>query len=176
MEARQLRSADRLQRLLGFLAIVAVRLLWLRSVSRRDGDQLACQLIPEPLCQVIAYRLRQPEATLTLRAFWRAVANLGGFLGRKGDGDPGWQTLWKGWRRLLNLAWSTPSKTLSPRLVGNDQTSRAVGEAPLTRWDRSEQRIQSATGCTSPSEASNQAFGPGWASADASPSSPSGTP
>ncbi|WP_407543473.1 IS4 family transposase (plasmid) [Deinococcus radiomollis] len=33
MEARQLRSADRLQRLLGFLAIVAVRLLWLRSVS-----------------------------------------------------------------------------------------------------------------------------------------------
>jgi hypothetical protein len=114
MEARQLRSADRLQRLLGFLALVAVRLLWLRSLSRQDGDQLACQLIPEPLCQVIAYRLRQPEDALTLRAFWRAVANLGGFLGRKGDGDPGWQTLWKGWRRLLDLAWSTPSKTLSP--------------------------------------------------------------
>ncbi|WP_268244427.1 IS4 family transposase, partial [Deinococcus ruber] len=82
--------------------------------SRRDGDQLACQLIPEPLCQVIADRLRQPEATLTSRAFWRAVANLGGFLGRKGDGDPGWQTLWKGWRRLLDLTWSTLSQTLSP--------------------------------------------------------------
>jgi len=114
MEARQLRSADRLRRLLGFLALVAVRLLWLRAASRQDGDQLASQLIPKPLCQVIAARLRQSEDTLTLRTFWRAVASLGGFLGRKGDGDPGWQTLWKGWRRLLDLAWSAPSKAPSP--------------------------------------------------------------
>ena len=55
MEARQLRSGKRLHRLLGFLAIVAVRLLWLRNASREDGDQLARQLIPEPLCRVVAY-------------------------------------------------------------------------------------------------------------------------
>jgi hypothetical protein len=26
---------------------------------------------------------------------------VGGFLGRKGDGEPGWQTLWKGWVEVL---------------------------------------------------------------------------
>jgi Transposase Tn5 dimerisation domain len=25
---------------------------------------------------------------------------LGGFLGRKGDGDPGWMTIWRGWDKL----------------------------------------------------------------------------
>jgi len=31
------------------------------------------------------------------------VAQLGGFLCRKSDGEPGWQTLWKGWIRLLDM-------------------------------------------------------------------------
>ncbi|MBE0540283.1 MAG: hypothetical protein IH623_25925, partial [Verrucomicrobia bacterium] len=29
---------------------------------------------------------------------------LGGFLGRKGDGLPGWQTIWRGWQRLMWMA------------------------------------------------------------------------
>jgi len=29
-----------------------------------------------------------------------AVAKLGGFLARKGDGEPGWRTLWRGWHEL----------------------------------------------------------------------------
>lgn len=32
------------------------------------------------------------------------VASLGGFLGRKGDGEPGTQTLWLGLQRLDDLA------------------------------------------------------------------------
>jgi hypothetical protein len=28
--------------------------------------------------------------------FWREVAKLGGFLARRRDGEPGWQTLWRG--------------------------------------------------------------------------------
>jgi hypothetical protein len=38
--------------------------------------------------------------TWTIHEFWREVAKLGGFLGRKSDGDPGWQTLWRGWQKL----------------------------------------------------------------------------
>ncbi|HZO73094.1 MAG TPA: IS4 family transposase, partial [Ktedonobacteraceae bacterium] len=30
-------------------------------------------------------------------------AKLGGFLGRKSDGDPGWLTLWRGWQTLQLL-------------------------------------------------------------------------
>jgi hypothetical protein len=30
-----------------------------------------------------------------------AVARLGGFLARKHDGMPGWQTIWRGWQRPM---------------------------------------------------------------------------
>ena len=39
----------------------------------------------------------------TVRAVYLALAALGGHLGRKGDGPPGWQTLWLGRRCLLLL-------------------------------------------------------------------------
>ncbi|MBP5976460.1 hypothetical protein HW132_27965 [Brasilonema sp. CT11] len=35
----------------------------------------------------------------------RAIARLGGFIGRKSDGPPGWQTLWRGWNRLQDICW-----------------------------------------------------------------------
>ena len=40
---------------------------------------------------------------LTVGQFFREVAILGGFLGRKGDGEPGWITIWRGWEKLNNL-------------------------------------------------------------------------
>ena len=36
----------------------------------------------------------------TVRDFFRGVAGLGGFLGRTGDGEPGWITIWRGWEVL----------------------------------------------------------------------------
>jgi hypothetical protein len=32
-----------------------------------------------------------------------AIARLGGYLDRKSDGPPGWQTLWKGWMRVMDV-------------------------------------------------------------------------
>jgi hypothetical protein len=105
MEQRQLQSAQGLLALLGFLAIVAVRLLQLRTVARTTPELLASQVI-EPEWVETVVRLRGGEADrMTADQFWRAVAGLGGFLGRKGDGDPGWQTLWRGWLRLQDLCW-----------------------------------------------------------------------
>ena len=42
---------------------------------------------------------------LTLRDAVRAMAKLGGFLGRKSDGEPGVKTLWRGYRQLQLLCW-----------------------------------------------------------------------
>ena len=39
----------------------------------------------------------------TLREATRRVAQLGGFLGRKSDGEPGTQVLWKGLQRLDDI-------------------------------------------------------------------------
>jgi Transposase Tn5 dimerisation domain len=33
-----------------------------------------------------------------------AIARLGGFLARKHGGPPGWQTIWRGWQRLILMS------------------------------------------------------------------------
>ena len=101
-EQRQLEEADRLVPLLGALAIVAVRLLGLRDAARCDGAAPAD--VPETTIRILAAKLQQPaEYFTTNRDFLRGVARLGGFLARKSDGDPGWQTIWKGWFVLMML-------------------------------------------------------------------------
>lgn len=106
LETRQLESAAGLEALLGFLAIIAVRLLHLKEASRTQPDALARHFVaPELMTTLQSYLKLPPTDDLTLREFWRAVARLGGFLGRKHDGDPGWQTLWRGWLKLQDLAW-----------------------------------------------------------------------
>ena len=37
----------------------------------------------------------------TARELMRVLANLGGFLNRNPDPDPGWRTLWRGFESLL---------------------------------------------------------------------------
>jgi hypothetical protein len=101
-EQRQLEEADRLVPLLGALAIVAVRLLGLRDAAQRNGAALAD--VPETTIKILAAKLQQPaECFATNRDFLRGVARLGGFLARKSDGEPGWQTIWKGWFVLMIL-------------------------------------------------------------------------
>ena len=41
----------------------------------------------------------------TLREAVRWIASLGGFLGRKSDGEPGPTVLWRGFRRLADLTF-----------------------------------------------------------------------
>jgi hypothetical protein len=54
------------------------------------------------LVQLVRKKPVNPQ--MTIREFLRAVAGLGGHLGRKGDGDPGWITLWRGFEKLMLLA------------------------------------------------------------------------
>jgi Transposase Tn5 dimerisation domain len=104
-EQRQWRSAQGLRALLGFLAIVAVRLLQLRTIARTAPDTPATQVVePEFVETVVRFRGGSVDRR-TADQFGRAGAGLGGFLGRRGEGDPGWQTLWRGWQRLQDLCW-----------------------------------------------------------------------
>lgn len=48
----------------------------------------------------------QPLASdqpMTLREAMQTMAKLGGFLGRKSDGDPGVKTLWRGYRASQSI-------------------------------------------------------------------------
>lgn len=61
--------------------------------------------VPQLMLKVLVTKLRLPNTKLTYCEFWRALARLGGFIGRKSDGNPGWQTLWRGWSRLQDFCW-----------------------------------------------------------------------
>jgi len=103
LEQRQLQTYDGLIRLLGFLALIAVRLLQLRELARLEPERLATDAVPRDVVRVVAYLAGVPLSTLTLGAFWRTVAQRGGYQGRKGDGPPGWKTLWRGWLEIQTL-------------------------------------------------------------------------
>ena len=115
MESRQYMKASRLERVLGIVAVVAIRLLKLRAAARQQPDEPASRHIPQPylvsLCAIMnknsssrqAKRAAATPQTLTNREFYRRLAQLGGFIGRKSDGEPGWQTLWRGFEKLHNM-------------------------------------------------------------------------
>jgi hypothetical protein len=103
IEKRQLQDGAGLKRLLGFLSPVAVRLLQLRELARLNPEQLAASALPRELVHLVAYLADVPAERLTLGSFWRAVAQQGGYLGRRRDGPPGWKTLWRGWLHIQTL-------------------------------------------------------------------------
>ncbi|GCF10375.1 IS4 family transposase [Dictyobacter arantiisoli] len=53
--------------------------------------------------KVVAYQAKVASERLTTRRCWHRIAQAGGYLGRKGDGEPGWKTLWKGWLYIQTL-------------------------------------------------------------------------
>jgi len=103
MEERQLEEADRLKALLGILAVVAVRLLQLKHQAKINPTAPASGIVPTNYVDTLAAYLKQRPEKMTARQFWIETARLGGFLARKGDGEPGWLTLWKGWQYLETL-------------------------------------------------------------------------
>jgi hypothetical protein len=96
-------SAARLIRLLGLLSPLAVRLLQLRDLARREPERPARQVLDRDLLAIVAAQAGQEPASMTTEAFWKTVAQMGGYLARRGDGPPGWKTLWKGWLRVQTL-------------------------------------------------------------------------
>lgn len=100
VEKRQLQHADRLEACIGMLALVAVRLLQLKLRAKADPDCPALEAGSADHVRVLAAYRRRSAENWTVHEFWREVAKLGGFLARKSDGDPGWQTLWRGWQKL----------------------------------------------------------------------------
>lgn len=103
LEERQLQSAARLIRLLGLLSPLAVRLLQLRDLARGEPQRPAHEVLDADLLAIVAAQAGQAPALMTTGAFWKAVAQMGGYLARSGDGPPGWKTLWKGWHRVQTL-------------------------------------------------------------------------
>lgn len=107
IEERHVHTAERLMRLLGLLSPIAVRLLQLRDLARHTPGSKASQSLEPAAVALIAASLHLPPEQVTVAAFWQEVARLGGHLGRRRDGPPGWKTLWKGWLHLQTMLEGT---------------------------------------------------------------------
>jgi hypothetical protein len=102
VEDSQLEQGDRLAALIAVLAVVAVRLLNTKMLarSRPEGTEARESFGPEALA-ILEQRFGRPKEGWNNRTVLVATARLGGFLARKQDGLPGWQTIWRGWQRLI---------------------------------------------------------------------------
>jgi hypothetical protein len=105
VETSQMECATRLTGLIAILSLVAVRLLSTKLLARSqpDGGQAAARIGPE-LLALLERKQGAPPGGWTNRNLLRAVARLGGFIGRNSDGEPGWKNIWRGWQRLLWMA------------------------------------------------------------------------
>jgi hypothetical protein len=108
VEERQLGHADRIEACLGIDMVVAWRIFHLAKLGRETPD-VPCTVFFEEaewkaLVAYITQNPKPPEKPPTLRQAMRMVATLGGFLGRKGDGQPGTKSLWLGIQRLDDLS------------------------------------------------------------------------
>jgi hypothetical protein len=66
----------------------AVRLLQLRSIARQEPGRPAKEILPPEVVKVVAHLARISPDQLSTRRCWRRIAQAGGYLGRKGDGEP----------------------------------------------------------------------------------------
>ena len=82
--------------------MVAVRLLSAKLLARArpEAFEAAASFGPE-LLALLERKLGRPKNGWTNQNVIIATARLGGFLARKHDGMPGWQTIWRGWQRLM---------------------------------------------------------------------------
>lgn len=102
IEDAQLRTGKRLLALLGILGIVATQLLKLRDLSRQQPDTPAKEVVEKEIIDIVKNKYKL-SGEVSLKELWRRIAMMGGFLGRRSDGNPGWQTIWAGWLRIQDM-------------------------------------------------------------------------
>ena len=125
IEQRQLAQADRLEACLAIDLVVAWRIYHLNKLGRERPDA-PCTVYFEDaewkaLMMFTNHNPVPPTKPPSLREAIHRVAGLGGFLGRKGDGEPGTQTLWLGLQRLddITVAISMMMRTATHHSVSS---------------------------------------------------------
>lgn len=104
IEKLQNRTAERLQKLILVYSIISARILGMTYMARQYPKEPCTMFLDEEEWKVlycIANRTSTaPQTAPTIKEAVSYLAKLGGFLGRKGDGEPGAKVIWKGLNEL----------------------------------------------------------------------------
>ena len=105
VEELRLQTDQRLENAIAVYLIVAWRIHNITMISREHGDE-SCEIIYEKKEWQTIYMMHQkkkpPKEPPALQEMTRMLAQLGGFLARKHDGQPGAKTLWLGYQKLIH--------------------------------------------------------------------------
>lgn len=96
VEKKQLKNRKTLENFLGIANVIAVRLLQLKDLMRNAPDEPAEEKIDQLKLKILLQYTDNANKKIDIKTYYKLVAQMGGFIGRKSDGNPGWQTLWKG--------------------------------------------------------------------------------
>jgi hypothetical protein len=107
VEESQLETAARFEPYLALCLIVAWRVMHLMMLGR-DCPELPCTVaLDEDEWQAVYATVRKqppPAEPPTMQTMVRLIGSLGGWLGRKCDGEPGPKAIWVGVQRMTDLA------------------------------------------------------------------------
>jgi hypothetical protein len=127
IEERQLETAERLERCLTLYSVIAWRIMYATMLARAVPEAPCTILLDEDEWQALYCRIHRvvqaPSKPPTLHQAVCWIAQLGGFLGRKRDGEPGVSVLWKGFQHLVDITAMyrimRPAPTPRPRASQN---------------------------------------------------------
>lgn len=102
----QLSAIDRIERALALFMVVAWRVTYLMRLGRTCPDLDASLFFDadEIRGAHLLTKKKMPTAPPTLNEVVRLIAQVGGFLGRKSDGEPGAKTIWRGLDQVMTAA------------------------------------------------------------------------
>jgi transposase-like protein len=103
IEKMKFEKIERLEPAIAVLSVVSTMLLNLRDAARAPGSDKrpATEVVDVEYVEVLARHYgSRLGGSPTIWSFYMHVARLGGHQNRKGDGFPGWLTLWRGWTKL----------------------------------------------------------------------------
>lgn len=121
IEHRRLKNFTRLQPCIALFSMIAWRIHWLTNVQRAEPTLPCTTVLADHewrALYALATRLAtEPAEVPSVEQVVIWIAQLGGFLNRKGDGYPGVTVLWRGWQRFQDalsmwLVFNPPEKLM----------------------------------------------------------------
>lgn len=117
VEDCRLETADRIIRYAAVMSVIAWRIFWMVHVNRLSPKSIWAVVLTKLEYHTLWVRMnkkkimegilpKKPPSSeqWSVRECIRAIAKLGGFNGRKSDGEPGMVSTWTGWTRLQDMA------------------------------------------------------------------------
>ena len=118
VERLQLETVSRLRPAIALLCVVAYQVMYLTRFARSNPDTPVSAVASDEERETVESWVRMNRLktyeVVTVADYVRGIGFIGGFRGRKSDGEPGAQAVWQGIRSLSNLVCGRRIERLMP--------------------------------------------------------------